>query len=87
MVTQIGCENNLSLLGYEKDLAGIVRALILSLNNFLLGLNQKKLYIYVLVIYLLKIIYIIYYYAICSLQYTSLIKKNYFIITLYLGII
>ena len=29
MVSQIGCENNLSLLGYEKDLAGIVRALIL----------------------------------------------------------
>jgi methylase of polypeptide subunit release factors len=29
MVSQIACENNLSLLGYEKDLAGIVRALIL----------------------------------------------------------
>ena len=29
MVSQIGSENNMSLLGYEKDLAGIVRALIL----------------------------------------------------------
>ena len=29
MVSQIGYENNLSLLGYEKDLAGIVRVLIL----------------------------------------------------------
>ena len=29
MVSQIGFENNLSLLGYEKDLAGIVRVLIL----------------------------------------------------------
>jgi len=28
MVSQIACENNLSLLGYEKDLAGIVRVLI-----------------------------------------------------------
>jgi methylase of polypeptide subunit release factors len=29
MVSQIGSENNMSLLGYEKDLAGIVRVLIL----------------------------------------------------------
>ena len=28
MVAQIGDENNLSFLGYEKDLAGIVRVLI-----------------------------------------------------------